>query len=680
MFKPREMKRNLIIGAKQDVEKTIELLHSLEIVHIIDFKPSNTEEQVNLGTPTEKASAISQRLLKLRSSAQLLTLERETHPVSEKISEKQIKRDINLKIQDLELSVLSLIETKTRIEEHFRKIDDRIRQLQPFAAMDIPLENYQGYDHLVVFTGFVRELKKLKEGLTRVTDEYEFFTSENNDQMVALFISKPYGEDAEKLLSECGFTEERLPEGKGLPKQFIEKWTVQQKELSDKLIQTTKDILEFKKRYAEFILASEEYLAIEVQKAEAPVLFGTTEHSFIIDCWIPMHDLKRVKDVLEKEMGGSLYLEEIEVKYEDEPPTLLKNPRPVRRFEFLLELYSIPNYRDIDPSFILSLIFPLFFGLMIGDIGYGILLILFGVLFMKKFKDSEGFSNIGWYIIIAGVFAILFGLFLFGDMFGLPFQTPLGETGEVAYSWSTLLGVHIPIPSVIHKMESLGMTQLLVISIIAGFLHLGLGLLIGIIVERKHNRNHAITKIGLLFVLTALTLLIFVMADWTIGQWLKPLKDSAVAPLLWNYLIPLVKAGFSFGGLLVPYLSVVFGVLGIIMIIIVTGGFGLVEVLEVTSHLMSYTRLAAICVAKAAMAFAFNMIGLGLILSGNIAIGLVGVILLIFMQLMVFSLGALSSGIQAVRLHYVEFFMKFYKGEGIRFNPFKYVRKYTTTK
>jgi len=680
MFKPREMKRTLIIGAKQDVEKTIELLHSLEVIHIIDFKPSKTEEQVNLGAPTEKASAISQRLLKLRSSAQLLALEREKPSVSEKISEKQIKRDINLKIQDLELSVISLIETKTRIEEHFRKIDDRIRQLQPFAAMDIPLENYQGYDHVTVFTGYVREMKKLKEGLIRVTDEYEFFTSEDEDQMVALFIAKPYVEDAGKLLSECNFTEVKLPEGKGLPKQFIEKWTIQQKELSDKLIQTTKDILEFKKRYAEFILASEEYLAIEVQKAEAPVLFGTTEHSFIIDCWIPTHDLKQVKEVLEKEMAGSLYLEEIEVKQEDEPPTLLKNPRPVRRFEFLLEVYSIPNYRDMDPSFILSLIFPLFFGLMIGDIGYGILLILFGVLFMKKFKDSEGFSNIGWYIIIAGVFACLFGLFLFGDMLGLPFQPPLGETGQAVYSWSTLLGVHIPIPSVIHKMESLGMTQLLVISIIAGFLHLALGLLIGIIVERKHNRNHAITKVGLLFVLTALTLLIFVMADWTIGQWLKPLKDSVVAPLLWNYLIPLVKTGFSFGGLLVPYISVVFGLLGIIMIIIVTGGFGLVEVLEVTSHLMSYTRLAAICVAKAAMAFAFNMIGLGLILSGNIAIGLVGVILLIFMQLMVFSLGALSSGIQAVRLHYVEFFMKFYKGEGIKFNPFRYIRKYTTTK
>jgi V/A-type H+/Na+-transporting ATPase subunit I len=298
---------------------------------------------------------------------------------------------------------------------------------------------------------------------------------------------------------------------------------------------------------------------------------------------------------------------------------------------------------------------------------------------MKLFKDSEGFSNIGWYIIIAGVFSSIFGLFLFGDMFGLPFLPPPGGTGEAAYSWSTLLGVHIPIPSVIHKMESLGMTQLLVISIIVGYLHLGLGLLLGIIVERKHNWKHAVTKIGLLFVLTALALLIFVMADWTIGQWLKPLKGSAVAPFLWGAFIPLVKSGFSFGGLIVPYVTMVLAILGIVIIGIVAGGFGLVEVLEVTSHLMSYTRLAAICVAKAAMAFAFNMIGLGLILSGNIIIGILGVILLIFMQLMVFALGALSSGIQAVRLHYVEFFMKFYKGEGLRFNPFGYKRKYTTT-
>jgi len=679
MFKPQEMQRTVLIGAKQELEKTIDLLHTLEVVHIIEFTPGDADDQLHFGVPTMKASGMSQNLLKIRSSVQILSFEREKQAISEKLPEKQIQQDVEHKIQELELSVLSLTETKTRIEEHFRKLDERIRQVEPFGALDIPLEDYQGYDHITVFTGCVRDLKKLMESLPKITDEYELFTSDSDEQMAALFIVKKHAEDAGKLLSTCGYTEVKLPEGTGLPKQFIEKWVAQKQELSDKLLQTTKDILEFRKRHAEFILASEEYLAIEVQKAEAPVLFGTTEHSFLIDCWIPKTEIQHVQETLEREMHGSLFIQPVDQHHEDEPPTLLKNPRPVRRFEYLLELYSIPNYRDIDPSFILSLIFPLFFGLMIGDIGYGILLILFGVLFMKAFKDSEGFTNIGWYIIIAGVFASIFGLFLFGDMFGLPFLTPHAEPGETVYSWSMLLGIHIPIPSVIHKMESLGMTQLLVISIIAGYLHLGLGLIIGVVVERKHNRKHAITKVGLLLVLTALALLIFVMADWTIGQWLKPLKDTAIAPFLWSTFIPLVKAGVSLGGLIVPYFTIILALLGIIIIGIVAGGFGLVEVLEVTSHLMSYTRLAAICVAKAAMAFAFDMIGLGLILSGNIIIGILGVILLIFMQLMVFALGALSSGIQAVRLHYVEFFMKFYKGEGLRFNPFGYKRKYTTT-
>ena len=77
MFRPQEMTRTLIIGAKQDLENTIELFHSLEVVHIIDFKAGDADEQLHLGVPTTKASEVSQSLLKIRSSAQMLSLERE---------------------------------------------------------------------------------------------------------------------------------------------------------------------------------------------------------------------------------------------------------------------------------------------------------------------------------------------------------------------------------------------------------------------------------------------------------------------------------------------------------------------------------------------------------------------------------------------------------------------------
>jgi len=678
MFKPKRLSKTVIIGSKLHMEKTIELLHSVEIAHIIDYVQIENDQELKLGSPAEKASNTNEKLLKLRSSAKMLELEKEfVEPAKMPVG--KILQDMDSKLFDLEQKISFITEEKAKIEEDLTRNEEIISQLKPFAAIDIPLENYQGYENLVVFTGHINDSKKLEDGLAKITDEYELFTSNDEKILIALFVYKTYSEPVSKILAECSYSEIKAPQDTGLPKHLIEEYESKRLKLLEKIEKFEADLIEIRKKHAEFILASEEYLSIEVQKAEAPVRFATTTHSFIIDCWIPKNEFENVKNILEKETEGSLYIEELEVKFEDEPPVLLDNPKPVKPFEFLLDLYSTPNYREIDPSFILSLIFPLFFGFMIGDLGYGLLLILFGYIFTKKFKDSEGLYNIGRYIIVAGIFATIFGLFLFGDMLGLSFKSPPHEVGQTVYSWSSLLGVNIPIHSWIHKTETSGVTQLLVLSIIAGYLHLGLGLIFGALNERKHSIKHAISKIGLIFVLTAFVLVIFVMADWTISQWLQPLKHSAFSSFLWPYVISPLKAGIYFSGLLIPYATIVLIIIGLIIIIATIGAFGLIEMLEVAGHLMSYTRLAAIGVAKGALAFSFNVIGLGMILSGNVVIGLLGVIALVFLQLIVFALGSLSSGIQALRLHYVEFFMKFYKGGGIKFTPFRYVRKYTTT-
>jgi V/A-type H+-transporting ATPase subunit I len=676
MFKPKRLSKTVIIGSKLHMEKTIELLHGMELAHIIDYVQIESDQELKLGFPAEKASNTNEKLLKLRSSAKMLELEKEPAEHA-KMPVGKILQDMDSKLFDLEQKISFITEEKAKIEEDLTRNEEIISQLRPFTDIDIPLENYQGYENLVVFTGHINDCEKLEDGLAKITDEYELFNSNDEKILITLFVYKTYSESVSKILAECGYSEIKAPQGTGLPKHLIEECESKKLKLLAKIEKFEADLIEIRKKHAEFILASEEYLSIEVQKAEAPVRFATTTHSFVIDCWIPKNEFENVKNILEKETEGSLYIEELEVKFEDEPPVLLDNPKQVKPFEFLLDLYSTPNYREIDPSFILSLIFPLFFGFMIGDLGYGILLIIFGYIFIKKFKGSEGLYNIGFYIIIAGIFASIFGLFLFGDMLGLTFQSPLNE--PTLYSWSGLLGVTIPISSIIHKTETSGVTQLLVLSIIAGYLHLGLGLIFGALNERKHSIKHAISKIGLIFVLTAFVLVIFVMADWTISQWLQPLKNSAFSSFLWPYVISPLKAGIYFSGLLIPYATIVLIIIGLIIIVATIGAFGLIEMLEVASHLMSYTRLAAIGVAKGALAFSFNVIGLGMILSGNVVIGLLGVIALVFLQLLVFALGSLSSGIQALRLHYVEFFMKFYKGGGIKFTPFKYVRKYTTT-
>ena len=677
MFRPKKLSRTIIIGLKDQLETTIEILHKLDVVHIIDYA-KGSDQTINIGKPTAKSSDASDKVLTLRSSAKLLELDEEK-PAEEKMTIEQIAKDIDRKILSLEQEITKVTQEKTTLEDQLNSIDDQISQLIPFSSISIPLENYFEHKHVDVFAGSIQDIKKLEKNMQSLTDEYELFRSTDVENVVVLFVSKSFHDPVVQMLADCRYTEIKIPSGTRLPGKLVGQLENDRLEIHNRLENISMQLEEVRRKHGEFILAAEEYLSIEVQKAEAPIRFAATHHSFIVDCWIPTTDVEHVKKTLEDETNNALYIETLEMKSEDDVPVLLDNPKSVKPFEFLLDLYSTPTYHEIDPSFILSLIFPLFFGFMIGDLGYGLLLIIFGYIFIKKLKNSEGWYNIGRYIIVAGIFASIFGLFLFGDFLGLAFQSPPHETGQVIYSWSSLFGANIPIPSLIHKTETSGITQLLILSIIAGFLHLGLGLIIGMINERKHSIKHALGKLGLLFVLTAFTLLIFVMAKWTISQWLVPLKTSAVASFLWPYIIIPLSTSFMFSGLLIPYATVIFGLIGLIIILVSIGGLGLIEMLEVAGHLMSYTRLAAIGVAKGALAYAFNVIGIGLILSGNIIIGILGVVILVILQLLVLALGSLSSGIQALRLHYVEFFMKFYKGGGKKFEPFGYKRRYTTT-
>jgi V/A-type H+-transporting ATPase subunit I len=109
------------------------------------------------------------------------------------------------------------------------------------------------------------------------------------------------------------------------------------------------------------------------------------------------------------------------------------------------------------------------------------------------------------------------------------------------------------------------------------------------------------------------------------------------------------------------------------------GLLALSEVIGLFTNLVSYTRLAALAVGKGAMALAFNTMLFPLIFeSGNIGLVIVGAIALFVTQMFfVFFLGALSAGIQAIRLNYVEFFLKFFEGGGKEFSPLSYVRKHS---
>ena len=364
---------------------------------------------------------------------------------------------------------------------------------------------------------------------------------------------------------------------------------------------------------------------------------------------------------LKKKLNGSgdIYVEVVDTE-SAEPPVELENPKPARPFEFLIHLFSTPSYKEIDPTFVVFLIFPVFFGFMIGDAGYGIVMILLGYLLWKKMKSMPMLRQLGLIFLMGGVFALIFGLFVFGEVLAIPFHhIPGSELPDVG-NWSSYLGFEIPLYPLIHKLDNIG--DLLLISIIGAAVHIGVGYIFGIVNEVKHDKKHAMAKFGWLIVLFALFFQ-FILIGY--------LMDNRVAEFLINNIFVFVSMyTVEFSGITISIISLVLIIIGIVMFVPAEGPMHVLEVIGLAANVLSYTRLAGIAVAKGAVALAFNVMLVPQLLSGNIGLIIMGVVFLFLSHALILILGSLAAGIQALRLNYVEFFLKFYKGNGYRFMPF----------
>ena len=131
-------------------------------------------------------------------------------------------------------------------------------------------------------------------------------------------------------------------------------------------------------------------------------------------------------------------------------------------------------------------------------------------------------------------------------------------------------------------------------------------------------------------------------------------------------------------GIFVPYATLALGVIGLILAVLTEGLFAIMESLSMLTNLISYTRLAAVGISKAGLAFALNIIFIDMLMPSNPILFILWLIAFALAELLlIVLLGALSVGIQALRLHYVEFFMKFYEGGGEPFKPFGPISRYS---
>jgi V/A-type H+-transporting ATPase subunit I len=666
------MSRIAIVGPRKKLDAAIRSLYELNIFHIVDYVSEDPE--VKIGVPLPRANDVSQKLLRLRSIARALHLD--DYKPDKKVTVDEIERTTAQAIMTLDLEVTKKIENRLTLNSRIRELTAQNDALDIFREIGLPLELYLDYEALNVYTGISQE--PIEERMKALDAPMEFLEiSYGAGFAFSVFCKKSDAASVQGILNNSGYQELKPPYRSGEAEEHIITNAQEIEKLQKTLADEDSAIEALREEYAALILASEEHYSIDIQQAEAPLRVATTLNSFAIDGWVPVSSADSVRRVMAEKVGDDVAVETLPVsKHEEDEhaPVKLRNTRFAKPFELFVELMSTPLYREVDPTIFVFTVFPLFFGLMISDLGYGACLMLAGLVMWKKLgKDSEGWRKLGLIVLAGGLFAALFGLLLFHDAFGLPFHPVLDERGALVLgglSWETTVGIYIPLGEA--PMEKLvDVKDLLAISVLAAWIHMSVGLILGFRNELSHSRKHAATKVFWLVILFGLFAQILFMAKGS------PLRDTLFMTFC-----------SSFAGMVIPFSGLNLSIVALSLILVGVAGFfalhgkgammELMEILSLLANVISYTRIAAIGVAKGAMALAFNYIVVTYLFSGgNIFLIIAGAFVLVLLQLLVFALGSLSAGIQALRLNYVEFFLKFYTGGGVSFEPLGYRRKYS---
>lgn len=351
--------------------------------------------------------------------------------------------------------------------------------------------------------------------------------------------------------------------------------------------------------------------------------FGETESTTIIEGWVPDGDFKRICDEIRKYRGFPI---ELQKQADERAPTKLRNIRAARPFEELVRLIGVPKEGGIDPTLFLAITFPLFYGVMLGDAGYGLLIFLTCALALKLrwVKKKSGMGDLTRIIMISSAFAIVFGL-LFGEFFG-----DLGQT---------LFGMK---PLLFERTQNIQF--LLIVALGVGIAHISLGIILGF-AEELHEKGiwHAVcSKLSWLVIEAGALVLVAQYA----GLFLRSVTK-----------IPAIIAI----------------VLGIVLLITGEGAMGILELISFVSNVLSYTRLVAVGLASAYLPIVVNQFA-GMVWGLKLGFVPIGILLALLIGIIghgtSIALGILASFIHSARLHYVEFFGKFYEGGGETYKPF----------
>ncbi|WP_313961735.1 V-type ATP synthase subunit I [uncultured Parvimonas sp.] len=536
-----------------------------------------------------------------------------------------------------------LSEISKKIDSNNQKItaiDNSIKEISPWKSIKEPIEDLNSFRKLKFIMGYLptKSLEKFRTSIVDLKSTYfEEIDIVGRNSYCIIFTNQLEKEAVYENLRLNSFSEVNL-EIKGVVSEEIQRLEDEKKILEEENSKLTDEIKKFTVNLQKMQSVYEYYQNLSLRNTVVSN-FKATDKLDIIQGYIPADKENNFKELLEKLSASKVYLE-IEDAKKDDPdvPIILKNNKIASLFESVTKMYALPKYDEVDPTFILSIFYWIFFGMMVADFAYGLILFIgSGIALMTlKFNDSTK-------KFLKFFFALSFSTMIWGLIYGSAF------------------GDLITLPTQILDSSKDFMTVLM-LSLAFGGVHLAFGLgMKAYVLIKNGNPMDAFYDVFLWYL--TLTTVILVIVGKVIT-------------------LPSIVNTIAFYGMIVGMLGIIaFGARDSKSIAGRIAG-GLYSLYGITSYIgdfVSYLRLMALGLAGGFIAVAINII-VKMLVGGGIVGIIFGVIVFVFAQLFNIFLSFLSAYVHTSRLMYVEFFSKFYEGGGKAFKKFRSENKYIEVK
>ncbi|MAR23635.1 MAG: hypothetical protein CMA49_07675 [Euryarchaeota archaeon] len=666
MFSTVPMSRMTLAAPVDAMADIVRACSDLGCVHIEDY--TQFEEGIGVGRAiqSDDADKISALLLKVRavrSNVSVFNAKGASSASAAKTMVDTFESEVD--------KALSYIEAIREAETEIASLEDQVRVFEKLAPLNISLDLLTGYSGVEVYVAETANSSKAAKVFADLKNDVEFLAPAG---LVAVACAPNKAAEVQMALAELNAKVIQLPSGEGKPAERASDARKSIENAQSAMESNQKKLDKWATEHGSNLVIAEEYLQREDAIFTSPTSLAVSNQAFALDAWVPTENESKARSKL-KSMVSHLEIEEHVDDHhhgghddhhaEPEPPIAYQNGSAAEPFELVVDLVGRPKYGTFEPTTMIMITLPLLYGLILGDFGYGFVIVLLALwLRSLPFAKEPMGKNATTVLLWMGIWCMIWG-FLFAEGFGFiwdeswsPLEGFYAWTKDLTYGFKSsgigkALGLgHTYVP--FHRADS-ALTDYVLLSVYIGALHLLIGYIIGFFNVLK---GHGI-----------------VAAFFEKGSWMMILCGGFL------HIYGFMKGKNELLVGTIPAYVLIAGVLLLIVALAVFEGFGWaggvimgpIETFGLLANTLSYLRIMAVGVAGVKIAEISNDMGFAsmrdAITAGDYALVPVFFLLWIGIQVFAIALGLLSPTIHAARLHFVEWMGKFYDGSGRAFSP-----------